>query len=684
MRLAAFGRGDTPPAEGPPASPHPRPHVMPLPSSVVNLGALVTACVGLTAAIPAHLCAQNTGLPKDGPITVRAYDAAYIRDRLATNDSALVRAKIREAGPAGENVLVFVETPITFLTPAQVLPTPAELAAAREAAKNPRGAAVSSFAAGPRAAGEASVSRESAFLLGLASFVITRTKVEFIAAALRQSQLWFRHPTAGPVLEDLFSTTSVLVKGTESVTPEVLPVLRSAVRQDLQRLPTATWAVVDARCRRPQPPNASSTPTVSAPNAPSGQAAAAGDRKPCTDARYDGGIDALRVVAAVGQSVVRRESPVATFAALDSIPRVEFRTDAGYRMSRAMSTVAGEIAPGNGRRFIDALGDPRLMEYTAVVFARTVADKEVRPLIADSLLRRVRPVLNAARAVQDVAEEFEALRDDRDAPMSERRQRYAALARGFATATARVGDAGLAFTSLSAPARFTEMVTTLSDLAVSVVDEDYVTTAALTLAGLEQAGLPLDARVARWVPFAGALAAAKTSGEVEPVLEQFALPPASYIGKRYPAAESSRKAAVYLNAYLGASGGGEWLNGRGADRSGGAGYVGAALPIGVEVSFRQAARSVFVSLLDLGAVASYRLGDGQTDPSPNVTFANVIAPGVFVTTSLTKAFPMALGFGWQYAPKLRSVALTSGAEVKRDASRVGVFVASDIPLFRFR
>lgn len=269
--------------------------------------------------------------------------------------------------------------------------------------------------------------------------------------------------------------------------------------------------------------------------------------------------------------------------------------------------------------------------------------------------------------------------------MTERRLRYAAVARGFLTAVMRVSEAGLAVTSDSSLPGFSQLLGNVGDFAVSVVEEDYVATTTLALSSLRQAGLPLDARLTRWVNFAGALTAAKTPTDVEGVLEQFALPPASYSVKRYPPPESERGAAVFVNAYFGASAGGEWLSDRGREHVAEAWYAGATLPIGIEFTLGRSPQSLFVSVIDLGAVASYRLGGGSVDPSPNVTFANVIAPGIFITRSVAKSFPLAVGFGWQYAPRLRTVSgpLTQAPEA-RDASRFGVFVASDIPFFRIR
>lgn len=107
------------------------------------------------------------------------------------------------------------------------------------------------------------------------------------------------------------------------------------------------------------------------------------------------------------------------------------------------------------------------------------------------------------------------------------------------------------------------------------------------------------------------------------------------------------------------------------------------LPLGVAIAapVRTKAWSlgVFLPFLDVGTLASARLGDDEAvSDAPEVGFAQVFAPGVFAVLGIGQTFPLSLGAGYQQVPKLRET--SAGA---RTARRFAFFAGVDLPMFTF-
>ncbi|MBK6946836.1 MAG: hypothetical protein IPH16_01020 [Haliscomenobacter sp.] len=88
------------------------------------------------------------------------------------------------------------------------------------------------------------------------------------------------------------------------------------------------------------------------------------------------------------------------------------------------------------------------------------------------------------------------------------------------------------------------------------------------------------------------------------------------------------------------------------------------------------------SMLDLGAVASFRLGDQDAGLLPELTFENLVAPGAYFLVNLPKS-PFSLGFGSQYGPRARKITLANGVETRSPAWRSLLFAGVDVPIFNF-
>ena len=518
------------------------------------------ATVVLSVLIGKHSLAQSGNT--DGPITARAYDALYVAGKMREfPDITREIAKIWDSPTSRQPiVLSFIQHPDSFIAIGRVSPNRAQLDSARRIA-DAEGSVKMETLRGELtpASGTRAYTRESAFIFGLTDFVIARTKAELTSASFRQAKRWFKRSAD---LRAMFPQTVVLLDQMQDVDPQAITQLRTAAREDLDKFPTSAWKIARSKCHSP------------CQNAPERVAA----------------IDALRTGAALSESFIHNDSPILAFKRLGGVSDDDFYTRAGRLATRAAAITAGEIAPGGGRRFVAPLDDTLYVSYVAALVADTLfidADTALFARDAVSTMQAVKQGIaqmgNAARAFEDVYQEFNDMREARSQPLPQRRERYAALARSFADAVAELASLGQTFVAIDlAPAvlaasgpstqppaiaaatQYVQFVKNTSTMASALADKDYVTTVAIGLAIMSNAGMQRDSSfeaLSRWAQFAGGISTAKDPDEVAAVLEQFALPPASYIGKRFPPSYNERtRVSVHLNAYLGISGGGEWLN----------------------------------------------------------------------------------------------------------------------------
>lgn len=183
----------------------------------------------------------------------------------------------------------------------------------------------------------------------------------------------------------------------------------------------------------------------------------------------------------------------------------------------------------------------------------------------------------------------------------------------------------------------------------------------------------------RYGSFMANVASATTADEVKGALLSVAQPPGSSRLKREDVFN------VALNAYLGLSGGIETLNTPGSAKPRAA-SIGLGLPIGISTTwkFKRDSRmsySALLSILDLGAVAAFRLGDNTAQDLPELKFENFVAPGGFLVANFPKS-PFSLGLGAQYGPQARKVTF-DGVESQSSAWRLMAFAAIDVPVFNF-
>jgi hypothetical protein len=189
--------------------------------------------------------------------------------------------------------------------------------------------------------------------------------------------------------------------------------------------------------------------------------------------------------------------------------------------------------------------------------------------------------------------------------------------------------------------------------------------------------------------FMSAIIDAKTSDDVEAAIESAALPVGSARIKR----ESTFNIA--LNAYCGPYMGYErvydldpkWMS---ASKSTVNSY-GLTAPVGISVSYggnckrakNHSSYSLFLSVIDIGAIASFRFSDTLTEVLPTIQLKNILSPGIFFSYGIPKS-PISVNAGWQMGPLLRKVDAQINENTYSDRYvRVSLSICIDIPIVNF-
>lgn len=182
----------------------------------------------------------------------------------------------------------------------------------------------------------------------------------------------------------------------------------------------------------------------------------------------------------------------------------------------------------------------------------------------------------------------------------------------------------------------------------------------------------------RYGTFMATVADADSPKEVSDAIEAFALPAGSSRIKR----ESPFN--VSLNAYAGLYAGYERISGLKADKDVKINSYGVTVPIGVAISTSRAhwSYSAFLSLVDLGAVAAFRVKNDSVNEVPSIQLKDIFSPGLFFSLGLPKS-PISLNLGAQVGPNLRKVTTTENDYSGNTYLRFSLSVLVDIPLLNF-
>lgn len=188
--------------------------------------------------------------------------------------------------------------------------------------------------------------------------------------------------------------------------------------------------------------------------------------------------------------------------------------------------------------------------------------------------------------------------------------------------------------------------------------------------------------------FMAAVVKAKTSDDIAAAIETVALPAGSSSIKR------TVKFNVALNSFVGLHYGNEYIDTDGTTPDGWGTIFGVSAPIGVAGSFRLGKKagslSAFASLIDIGAVASFRFKDDVASELPPIKLENIFAPGLYAVYNIPQC-PISIGYGWQKGPQLREVSIPDpdnpGQMINKNVSSNGYrwnfFIAVDIPILNF-
>jgi len=180
----------------------------------------------------------------------------------------------------------------------------------------------------------------------------------------------------------------------------------------------------------------------------------------------------------------------------------------------------------------------------------------------------------------------------------------------------------------------------------SILDQVFVKLSALFPDSLKKIG-PLPEtieKILKYGNFMASVVKAESGEDVENALEAAALPAGSFSLKQKSALNIS------VNGYIGYA----WdfnrvfkdIHARGV-------YA----PVGISISTGSRKKgptfSGFVSLIDVGGIAAYRLQDSNTDNlKQEVRLESIFSPSAQIFVEPIRGFPLAVGCGWRKTPKL--------------------------------
>ncbi|MBE7172414.1 MAG: hypothetical protein INR73_17635 [Williamsia sp.] len=193
----------------------------------------------------------------------------------------------------------------------------------------------------------------------------------------------------------------------------------------------------------------------------------------------------------------------------------------------------------------------------------------------------------------------------------------------------------------------------------------------------------------RYGSFMASVATATNSDDVAAAIETAALPVGSSRIKR------ASKFTVAVNAYPGLFYGIEKIHNIDTGKARFNVY-GVTAPIGVAVSWGHRAlvfstgrhewsTSIFVSLIDIGAVAAFRFRNDSVAQIPTIQLKDIFSPGVFLSVGIPKT-PLSFNMGAQAGPNLRKVNVNAASKPGNDFNnkmywRYSASLCVDIPVF---
>lgn len=169
--------------------------------------------------------------------------------------------------------------------------------------------------------------------------------------------------------------------------------------------------------------------------------------------------------------------------------------------------------------------------------------------------------------------------------------------------------------------------------------------------------------------FAG-IASAKSQDELNYVIEKTISSSGGYMRK------NNDNALISLNSYPGFFLGGEKVKP----------YTnfnwGLTVPVGLYIQ-TQKEFGLFLQFLDLAAPVNYTFSQNVSNLPTNVTFGQLISPGIFSVLNFSDYYPIRLSLGVNLIPELREINNDETNATKQNSFRFGASVSYDLPLWYF-
>lgn len=187
--------------------------------------------------------------------------------------------------------------------------------------------------------------------------------------------------------------------------------------------------------------------------------------------------------------------------------------------------------------------------------------------------------------------------------------------------------------------------------------------------------------------FMASVVKAESPEEVQNAIEATALPAGSSSIKKNSAFNISLNA--YIGGYFGRANNANDIDGNNSK-------VGVTAPVGIAFSlglghFKNGSSlgslSLYGTLIDVGAVAGYRLNDDSTALDQKITLGDIFTPGGYLVYGIGLPFlsyvPLSVGYGWQYGSRLYNKEDGKISISNSSRWRSNWFVGIDIPLANF-
>ncbi|PIF34313.1 hypothetical protein CLU81_4952 [Flavobacterium sp. 9] len=248
--------------------------------------------------------------------------------------------------------------------------------------------------------------------------------------------------------------------------------------------------------------------------------------------------------------------------------------------------------------------------------------------------------------------------------------------------------------------KFVTVIDAATNLCYDIKSQNYsalILHTSLLLPEIKGINPELKEKYIKYGTFMANIVEAKSSDEVKAAIETAVLPVGSSSIKR------ETDFNISLNAYIGPFAGYEYMPTlKKEDRY--AFSYGVTAPVGIAFSWGNIGKfksdgkpntrgkgdnivdvggksfTIFVPLIDVGAVAAFRAGDDGSKVASEVTLSNIISPGLYFYLGFGKC-PISLGVGAQLGPQLREVTATDINVDKNYYVRYGLNLVVDIPFF---